>query len=68
MNGNPTPDYSARLQAFRKSDEERDALVTEIIQKYEQLKLQYDEKHDDWQNEVSTLGEQTDSQGLSLHR
>lgn len=45
-------DYSARLQAFRKSDEDRDLLVTNIIKKYEELKFKYDEKHDDYQNEV----------------
>jgi uncharacterized coiled-coil DUF342 family protein len=46
--------YAERLQAFRKSDEERDLLVTEIIQKYDELKLKYDEKHDDWQNEQAS--------------
>lgn len=54
MNGNPSSNYSERLQAFRKSDEERDQLVTEIIQKYDELKLKYDERHDDWQNEVAS--------------
>lgn len=53
MNGSSTSNYSERLEAFRKSDEERDQLVAELIQKYDELKVKYDERHDDWQNEVS---------------
>lgn len=53
MMNDSTASYSERLQAFRKSDEARDELVSEIIKKYEELKVKYDERNDDWQNEVS---------------
>lgn len=41
MNGHSksTPDYAERLEAFRKSDQERDALVAEVIEGYEKLKV-----------------------------
>lgn len=40
MNGysNPT-DYAGQLEVFRKSDADRDALVAEVIEKYEQLQV-----------------------------
>lgn len=59
MNGNPPQSYAARLEAFRKSDEERDKLVAELIQKYEELKVKYEEQQDDYQNEVSKTSERT---------
>lgn len=55
MNGHTTPsDYAARLEAFRKSDSDRDALVEELIKNYETLKLKYDQKCDDYNNEVES--------------
>ncbi|KAF2772936.1 hypothetical protein EJ03DRAFT_286542 [Teratosphaeria nubilosa] len=55
MNGHTgPPSYNERLDAFRKSDAERDALVGEIIQKYEELRTKYDEKCDDYHNEVES--------------
>ena len=51
MNGHATPpSYLERLEAFRNSDAERDALVAEVLRKYEELKLKYDEKCDDYSN------------------
>ena len=48
------PDYLARLEAFRKSDAERDALVAELIRNYAELQLKYTEKCDDYSNEVES--------------
>lgn len=40
MNGHiKTVDYAQQLEAFRKSDAERDALVSEVIENYEKLKV-----------------------------
>ncbi|KXL46403.1 hypothetical protein M433DRAFT_88094 [Acidomyces richmondensis BFW] len=55
MNGHAIPlDYAARLDAFRKSDSERDALVADLVKNYESLKLKYDQKCDDYNNEVES--------------
>ena len=55
LNGSTEPpDYLARLSAFRKSDQERDALVEEIIHKYQELQLIYEQKCDDYSNEVES--------------
>lgn len=52
MNGTLTPsDYGDRLEAFRKSDAERDALVAEVLRNYEDLQLKYVEKCHDFDNE-----------------
>ena len=40
MNGyDKSPNYAEQLEAFRKSDADRDALVTEVLKNYEQLKV-----------------------------
>jgi len=40
MNGHQPPiSYTERLEAFRKSDADRDDMVSEIIRSYEGLKL-----------------------------
>ncbi|KAH9828890.1 C-x8-c-x5-c-x3-h type zinc finger protein, partial [Teratosphaeria destructans] len=55
LNGHAEPSsYIQRLDAFRKSDAERDALVAEIIQKYDELRAKYEEKCDDYHNEVES--------------
>ena len=55
MNGHAaTASYLDRLEVFRKADAERDALVAEVIQKYEELQLKYSEKCDDYSNEVES--------------
>ena len=56
MNGhsNSSSYYSERLEAFRQSDADRDALVAEVIRKYEEIQLKYDEKCDDYNNEVES--------------
>ena len=55
MNGHVNgTSYGDQLEAFRKSDTERDALVAEVIRKYEELQLRYAEKCDDYSNEVES--------------
>lgn len=55
MNGHTNQaSYGERLEAFRKSDTERDALVAEVIRKYEELQLKFAEKCDDYNNEVES--------------
>jgi len=56
MNGHsaPSSSYEDRLQGFRRSDQERDALVTELITKYAELQTRYDEKCGDYENEVES--------------
>lgn len=55
MNGHSAAmGYAERLEAFRKSDAERDEMVAEIIRNYHQLQLQYGEKCDDYNNEVES--------------
>jgi hypothetical protein len=46
-----TSDYLGRLEVFRKSDAERDALLQEVVQAYEALKIQYEEQTADYNNE-----------------
>ena len=53
MNGH-TETYLDRLQSFRESDKERDALVSDLIKKYQDLQTKYDEKCDDYDNEVES--------------
>lgn len=55
MNGHSTTSsYSDRLEAFRQSDAERDALCAEVIRKYEDLQLKYAEVVDDYKNEIES--------------
>lgn len=43
MNGHAkTPNFAEKLEAFRQSDRERDALVAEVIEGYEKLKVRAD--------------------------
>ena len=46
--------YTERLEGFRRSDAERDALVAELIKNHAALQLKYDEKCEDYNNEVES--------------
>ncbi|KAL1632336.1 hypothetical protein SLS56_003751 [Neofusicoccum ribis] len=54
MNGYETmlPALEQKIESFRRSDQERDALLQEVVRQYQQLKLAYDEKIGDFDNEV----------------
>lgn len=55
MNGHvSSASYLERLESFRRSDTERDNMVAEVIEQYRELKLQYDEKCDDYNNEIES--------------
>ena len=55
MNGHTTqPSYIDRLEGFRKTDAERDALVAEVIRNYEELQMKYKETCDDLYNEIES--------------
>nr|OQO22478.1 hypothetical protein B0A51_10110 [Rachicladosporium sp. CCFEE 5018]OQO25470.1 hypothetical protein B0A51_07339 [Rachicladosporium sp. CCFEE 5018] len=53
MNGH-MDDLTDRLEAFRESDRERDALVTDLIKKYADLQEKYREKCDDYDDAVES--------------
>lgn len=46
--------YAERLEAFRKSDAERDEMVAEVIKELEKLKVEVAEKTDDLNNEIAS--------------
>ncbi|EME89346.1 uncharacterized protein MYCFIDRAFT_98041, partial [Pseudocercospora fijiensis CIRAD86] len=46
--------YMQRLAKFREADAERDALVTRILKDYEELKVRYEEREDDYKAWVAT--------------
>ncbi|KAK7733392.1 hypothetical protein SLS57_000407 [Botryosphaeria dothidea] len=54
MNGYESmlPALEQKLESFRRSDQERDALLQEVVRQYEQLKMAYNEKCGDFDNEV----------------
>lgn len=55
MNGHILPSaYKERLDRFKKSDAEREDMLEEIIRNYESLKQEYEEKCDDYNNEVES--------------
>jgi hypothetical protein len=65
--------YTQKLEAFRQSDAARDALVAEIIQKYEELRLAHQRKCDDYDNEVEARyvwqqKARTNEQALIAHK
>jgi len=74
MNGHTTAmSYAERLEGFRKSDADRDAMVTEVIRNFEELQLKYHEKCDDYNNEVESRRmwqskARTSEQALSEHK
>lgn len=45
-------DYASRLESFRESDRARDAMVEELINSFNELQTKYNEKCDDYSNEV----------------
>lgn len=45
-------DYAGRLEAFRQSDRTRDDMVEGLISSYNELQAKYNEKCDDYSNEV----------------
>lgn len=53
MNGHSVvPSYLERLEAFRRSDAERDSLVAELLRGNEELQIKYTEKCDDYNDAV----------------
>ena len=55
MNGSlKTSSYAARLDAFRRSDEDRNALVEELIKAYEDLRTRHEQLSDDYEDAVSS--------------
>ncbi|KAL2352892.1 C-x8-C-x5-C-x3-H type zinc finger protein [Cryomyces antarcticus] len=54
MNGDEGAGYVARLEAFRQSDAQRHAMVEEILQKYHDLRQMFEEKSNDYENEVAS--------------
>lgn len=46
--------YSLKLDAFRRSDNEREAMITDILRKYDKLLSEYQRKCDDYDNEVES--------------
>jgi hypothetical protein len=64
---------ATRLEAFRKSDEERNALFDDLVNQYKALKIKYDEKAGDYDNELASrrMWQQRASsseQALSTHK
>jgi hypothetical protein len=47
-------DFAVRMETFRRSDAEREAMVTELISSYEELHTKYLEKCADYNNEVKS--------------
>jgi hypothetical protein len=48
------PSFLERFEAFRQSDREREAFVTDLVQKYQELQVKYQEKCGDYENEVES--------------
>lgn len=46
--------FSVRLDAIKKADEERATFHEELLRAYRDLKLKYDERTDDYKNEVES--------------
>ena len=44
--------YSLKLDAFRRSDTQREEMITDILRKYDTLISEYRRKCDDYDNEV----------------
>lgn len=44
--------FSARLEGIKKAADERAAFLEEVIKAYDELKLKFDERTDDYNNEV----------------
>jgi hypothetical protein len=48
------PSFLERFEAFRQSDREREAFVTDLVQKYQELQIKYQQKCGDYENEVES--------------
>jgi hypothetical protein len=48
------PSFLERFEAFRQSDREREAFVTDLVQKYQELQVKYQEKCGDYEAEVES--------------
>lgn len=46
--------YSSKLEAFRRSDAQREELITDVLRKYDLLLAEYQRKCDDFNNEVES--------------
>ncbi|KAK4987010.1 hypothetical protein LTR66_007707 [Elasticomyces elasticus] len=65
--------YQAQLEAFRKSDSERDRLVQELLEQYAKLQADYSDKCNDYENERASRKmwqdkERASSQALAAAR
>lgn len=49
-----TPSFLERFEAFRQSDREREAFVADLVQKYQELQVKYQQKCGDFENEVES--------------
>lgn len=52
MNGTVT--HAATLESIRKADQERADFLEELIKSYDELKRKYDERTDDYYNEIES--------------
>jgi len=48
------PSFLERFEAFRQSDREREAFVADLVQKYQELQVKYQQKCGDYENEVES--------------
>jgi hypothetical protein len=48
------PSFLERFEAFRQSDREREAFVADLVQKYQDLQVKYQQKCGDFENEVES--------------
>ena len=48
------PSFEERFEAFRQSDREREAFVADLVQKYQELQVKYQQKCGDFENEVES--------------
>ena len=46
--------YSLKLDAFRRSDNDREAMIKDVLRKYDILLAEYQRKCDDYDNEVES--------------
>lgn len=53
-NGTLSHGYEAQLAAFRRSDEQRDALVHQLVRDVERLNFENQRLRDDYENEVES--------------
>jgi hypothetical protein len=54
MDDNITAEYLAQLQNFRQHDKNREDMVVELVTKYEELRVRFDQQSDDYNNEMES--------------